>query len=600
MALQVYNGPAGQFNYDDTQFTVSTENGLLKYIGSETRGENINIPQGIKDISGMFENSIITTPPLIPNGVEKMVRTFAGCRQLQHYPNIPGTVVSAYEAFAGATFDEKRNNISADATLNYIYEEMNNEIDGIVFNWQNENLWIEETFSVDGNYDKAQKNLINNELHARLAISEARIDGLKMEENHIGMEVARLRKMGAPSNYMEDTLRIKGLQIKNVEQEITNIKSELRFRNPTVLDILKTNAVEHKQNLISAGQKITKSLIRKTDDMRQLASKIKGNFYRATELAQLKWDQKILSAELKINQKDIQRTAKIYNMLMPGICSASTTINNISESLKAFKANISGQDYQIKAGLTDTGKQLVEYMYNTMATKEARLKENEGELAKVRLRMDVISHNLSPLERAQSLDVIQSISQKLSEITQSARDASQEKISSYEKVREARENNHITPYEKEMTAKEIIDRYPAAIRNVETFSAVDYDSDVFPGKNTAKPEEKLGQYLYNEVPHVVAVYTDEERNQMIDDTLNRIKTPKEERNWEMVEKKVHVKEDHAEILTASIREDYDVTERKSSNVMDTYYGQKAVSGSEEQKEAQPQRNGNQSVGEGRG
>ncbi len=600
MALKFYDGPAGQFNYDDTQFTVSSENGLLRYIGSETRGENINIPQGIKNISGMFENSILVTPPVIPNGVENMVRTFAGCRQLQHYPNMPGTVVSAYEAFAGSTFDETRNSVSADATLNYINSEMNNEIDEIVYNWQNENIWIEETFSLKGNYDKAEKKLINNELHARLAIAEARMDGLKMEENHLGMEVVRLKKMGAPSNFMEDTLRIKGLQIKNVEKEIANIKAELRYRNPTVLDILKANTVEHKQNLISIGQKITRSLIRKIDDMRQMTSNIKGNFYRATEVAQLKWDQKILEAELKINQRDIQRTAKIYNKLMPGICGASAEINHIKESLKAFKANLGHQDYQVQSGLTDLGKKFVEYMYNTMAEKTARITENEGELAKVRLRMDMISHNLSPTERRESIDIIQNISQKLGEITQSARDASQEKIASYEKISEAKENNHVTSYEKEMTAKEITDRYPAAIRNVETFSAVDYNSNVFPGKSTVKPEEQLGQYLYSEVPHVVAVYTNDERNQMIDETLNRIKTPKEERNWEAVEEKVHIKEDHAEILTASIRQDPDVSERRGNNVMDTYNGQKAVSDSQEQRASQPQRTENTSVGEGRG
>lgn len=602
MGLQFYNGPAGQFNYDDTQFTVSSENGLLKYTGSETRGENIAIPQGIKNISGMFENSILVTPPIIPNGVENMTRTFAGCRQLQHYPNIPGSVKTAYEMLAGSTFDEHRNNISPDATLNYINDEMNNEIDSIIYNWQSENIWIEETFSLDGNYDKAQKGLINNELRARLSIAEARMDGLKKEENHIYMEVTRLRKMGAPSNYMEDTLRIKDLQLKNVEKEIENIKAELRYRNPTAMDILKTNTVEHKQNLISVGQKITNGIIRKVDDMRQMASNIKGNFYRAAELAQLKMDQKILSVEQKINEKDLQRTAKIYNKLMPGICAASSKINTIKESLKAFKANLSGNDYQIKQGLTNTGKKLVEHMYNTMATKASRYEETEGELAKVRLHMDTISHNLSPIERRESIEVIQNISQKLSEITQSARDASQEKISSYEKVKEAKESNHVTEFEKEMSPKEIVDRYPAAIRNVETFSAVNYDSNVFPGSNSVKPEEQLGGYLYNEVPHVVAVYTDDEKNQMMDDTLNRIKSSDGVKKWEVVEEKeVHVKEDHAEILTASIREDYDRNERRTPDVVrDSYAGQQAVANSQEQRQEQPQRADNTSVGEGRG
>ena len=583
MALQFYDGPAGQFNYDDTQFAVSGTTGLLRYIGSETRGENIVIPYGIKNCTQMFSNSIIVTPPEIPNGVEDISMMFSGCKQLQHYPNIPSTVRVTYGAFQGSTFDPRRNTVPEDPTISFINQEMNNEIDEIVNNFQAENISIEQTFAKKGDLTKANTKLINNELRARLAICSARLESLKKEENHLNVMIEQFRRNGAPVNYMEDTLRIKNLQISNVEKEMDNIRQEMKYRNPSVIDILKANAIEHKQNLISIGQRITNSILNKVSEMRHPSSGVKGNIYRASEVSQLKYDLKTLEAQQKINEKDIEKTANLYNKLVPGICAVSSTINNMKESLHAFKAKLTNEEYVKQSGLTETGKKLVNRMYETMATKLSYAAETEGRMEKVRLKLDTILYNLSPTERRHSIDVIQNISQRLSEITQSARDASHEKITSYEKIREAQENNHVTAYEKEMTAEEISDRYPEAVRSAQSYSVADYDTTVYPGKNKEEPIATLGLYLFNELPHQEAIYTQEEMNKKFDDTLNNISSYSSPKDREILERTeehtVHVKEDHAEVLVAQEEE------TKRPSVMDTAAGQRAMQGYQEQSES---------------
>ncbi len=67
MAMQHYEGEFGIFDYDDTEFKVVSgdealdyvcedigKDSILYYIGKETDGSKIKIPEGIKDCSGMF------------------------------------------------------------------------------------------------------------------------------------------------------------------------------------------------------------------------------------------------------------------------------------------------------------------------------------------------------------------------------------------------------------------------------------------------------------------------------------------------------------------------------------------------------------------
>ena len=88
--IKHYEGPLGVFDYDVRDFKFD-ENGYLRYIGKETDGSKIHIPQGIKNCYWMFYKCKITTPPIIPNSVEKCHSMFEGCRSLIEAPNVPNT-----------------------------------------------------------------------------------------------------------------------------------------------------------------------------------------------------------------------------------------------------------------------------------------------------------------------------------------------------------------------------------------------------------------------------------------------------------------------------------------------------------------------------
>lgn len=96
----------------------------LKYIGEETDGSKIKIPDGIKSIRYMFVDSNIVIPPVIPNTVTDMDHAFCGsyglkeppaipnsvkkivcafecCDNLETAPVIPDSVIDMYKAFSG-------------------------------------------------------------------------------------------------------------------------------------------------------------------------------------------------------------------------------------------------------------------------------------------------------------------------------------------------------------------------------------------------------------------------------------------------------------------------------------------------------------------
>ena len=94
-----YSGGLGDFVYDPNQFELQKvkvptniqdetmdHNGelyVLRYVGTETNGSKIHIPDGIKNIDMMFTNTDIKSAPRIPTSVESMFATFASCRKLE-------------------------------------------------------------------------------------------------------------------------------------------------------------------------------------------------------------------------------------------------------------------------------------------------------------------------------------------------------------------------------------------------------------------------------------------------------------------------------------------------------------------------------------
>lgn len=85
--LIYYNGPLGAFQYNDTEFIEKS--GTLRYIGKETDGSKIKIPEGIVVCNHMFTDCNIVTPPVIPETAKFCILMFDSCAYLTEAPVIP-------------------------------------------------------------------------------------------------------------------------------------------------------------------------------------------------------------------------------------------------------------------------------------------------------------------------------------------------------------------------------------------------------------------------------------------------------------------------------------------------------------------------------
>lgn len=101
--LQTYNGVSlgknTTFDYDDEQFEMQNP-GQLHYIGDETDGSNITVPNGLIDGSNLFRETAISSPAMLPNSIEKMEATYAGCQQLADPGIVPPNVTNIRMAWA--------------------------------------------------------------------------------------------------------------------------------------------------------------------------------------------------------------------------------------------------------------------------------------------------------------------------------------------------------------------------------------------------------------------------------------------------------------------------------------------------------------------
>ena len=108
-----YVGEAGTFQYDPKEFALkqmqaNMPDGSMKsietlvYIGQETDGSKIHIPDGVRNMAGMFANSKLKSAPQIPMGVQNMDMAFMGCENLKSAKiTIPPTVRDMNLTFAG-------------------------------------------------------------------------------------------------------------------------------------------------------------------------------------------------------------------------------------------------------------------------------------------------------------------------------------------------------------------------------------------------------------------------------------------------------------------------------------------------------------------
>lgn len=107
-----YEGDLGSFTYDPKQFQVqkikipgkdgsSASVEVLRYIGQETDGSKIQIPEGVENGQLMFMNTNIKSAPQLPKSLKRSNAMFQGCSQLEvANVNFPPQLESASFMFA--------------------------------------------------------------------------------------------------------------------------------------------------------------------------------------------------------------------------------------------------------------------------------------------------------------------------------------------------------------------------------------------------------------------------------------------------------------------------------------------------------------------
>ena len=108
-----YDGVLGHFTFDDRQFVLAklerpadeygpaNEQHILKYIGEETDGKKIEIPEGLRDLTMTFAGTNIESAPRIPQGVEYGNCAFMDCHNLKDAKiELPSTMKNTACMFA--------------------------------------------------------------------------------------------------------------------------------------------------------------------------------------------------------------------------------------------------------------------------------------------------------------------------------------------------------------------------------------------------------------------------------------------------------------------------------------------------------------------
>ncbi len=92
--IQHYSGALGEFDYDTRQYAFKhNKYGYnLVYIGNETDGSKIKIPDGITSCNHMFEGTDIEIAPKIPESARKSEHMFSDCNNMHTATAIPGNL----------------------------------------------------------------------------------------------------------------------------------------------------------------------------------------------------------------------------------------------------------------------------------------------------------------------------------------------------------------------------------------------------------------------------------------------------------------------------------------------------------------------------
>ena len=103
--IQKYTGPIGHFQYDDAMYKINEE-GYLKYVGYEIDGHKINVPDGLVDGTGLFENVGLTSGANLPDSLKIMDRMYFGCSDMIEPGRVPEGVESINSGYAYTAIQE--------------------------------------------------------------------------------------------------------------------------------------------------------------------------------------------------------------------------------------------------------------------------------------------------------------------------------------------------------------------------------------------------------------------------------------------------------------------------------------------------------------
>lgn len=108
-----YTGASGDFSYDPSEWQLDAVRveadgafpggsfQVLRYIGKETDGSKIHIPEGITNCTEMFKGTDIKSAPAIPNSAVSCTSMFADCKNLKEGTWIPKNVKETCFMFEG-------------------------------------------------------------------------------------------------------------------------------------------------------------------------------------------------------------------------------------------------------------------------------------------------------------------------------------------------------------------------------------------------------------------------------------------------------------------------------------------------------------------
>lgn len=431
MALRNYSSEEyGTFTFDDTQFQFN-ERGNLVYIGQETDGNNINIPYGIKIMDEMFKDTAIMIPPAIPDTVESAVSSFENCRNLQSFVIFPENCDTSH-AFRGISTNPNERAINNDPIRRSIMNAGSPSIDREIRRLDKRLDQLADYYSKRQNIPGADERFENAKYSILLKKSylEAtmRLEILQQDQNYLRDRLSLERGYGAPVGYLQNLILDDQTDIDNIRVELNEIDNRIKNRenegqglskqdisdsyrstydtmndkNTSVVgDILKTEAINTKLNVISFAQKMKTFAVDKMSRISHWGKKVQGNIYKQTQTIALKSNILKKKAFVEIEKLHIKALQKTFNLSL----SVNTLLKSVREGFKAMSAGMKGEVYT--TDFSGGNSKVMDKIMADAVKSANNITSLNSEISELENELDGNLKNMSPNERkdtAQTID----------------------------------------------------------------------------------------------------------------------------------------------------------------------------------------------------